>query len=315
LAPIVLDDDDRALWVTFDTEQSRSLLEQQEHLFVPYVGPRDVRHWLQVLVRAPKIVREHKIERVVSTGAGVALAFFLAARLRRIRCEYIESAARVRGPSLTGRLAAMMPGVVVSTQYNSWASGKWQQRASVFDLFSPAPVRKVTPVKRVFVTLGTIKGYEFHSLADRIRQIVPSDVEIRIQSGATGIPEADGVRKFISLPEFDEEVAAADVVVSHAGIGSALRILETGKSPLLVPRRASRHEHVDDHQVQIADELSSRGLVVAREVHDLSWEDLKHSAAMQVTDVSQSSQDRVIDLRSPYPAETDVPANALIGSL
>ena len=40
--------------------------------------------------------------------------------------------------------------------------------------------------------------------------------------------------------------AAADVVISHAGVGSALTALRCGKRPILVPREAARGEHVDD---------------------------------------------------------------------
>src|SRR5207249_4868749 len=73
----------------------------------------------------------------------------------------------------------------------------------------------------------------------------------------------------------------ADVVIAHAGIGSAIAALEAGKCPILVPRSASHAEHVDDHQRQIAGELSRRGLAISRPAEAIRFDDLK--AAMNVT--------------------------------
>ena len=41
---------------------------------------------------------------------------------------------------------------------------------------------------------------------------------------------------------------------------------------MLVPRLASRGEHVDDHQQQIADRLSLRGLAIASDVEGVTWD-------------------------------------------
>ena len=41
---------------------------------------------------------------MVSTGAGVALPFFVLARLRRVPTVYIEVFDRIDSPTLTGRL-------------------------------------------------------------------------------------------------------------------------------------------------------------------------------------------------------------------
>ena len=76
--------------------------------------------------------------------------------------------------------------------------------------------------------------------------------------------------------------AATDVVVSHAGVGTFVRCLEAGKAPVLVPRRASRGEHVDDHQLQIAQVAGGRGLAVVREVDELRAEDLVTAAGLRV---------------------------------
>jgi UDP-N-acetylglucosamine transferase subunit ALG13 len=75
----------------------------------------------------------------------------------------------------------------------------------------------------------------------------------------------------------------ADVVVSHAGVGTALAAFGVGKCPLLVPRRASFREHVDDHQKQIATELVNRGLSMAVDADDLDYDDIVAASRKRVT--------------------------------
>jgi UDP-N-acetylglucosamine--N-acetylmuramyl-(pentapeptide) pyrophosphoryl-undecaprenol N-acetylglucosamine transferase len=75
----------------------------------------------------------------------------------------------------------------------------------------------------------------------------------------------------------------ADVVIAHCGVGSALSVLKQGKSPLLVPRRASHEEHVDDHQELIGRELEARGLATVREADSITRDDLLTIATRRVT--------------------------------
>lgn len=81
-------------------------------------------------------------------------------------------------------------------------------------------------------------------------------------------------RAEVAAHELEAATAAADVVISHAGVGSALTALRCGKRPILVPREAWRGEHVDDHQIQIATELADRDLALSRTPDSLSPDDL-----------------------------------------
>jgi UDP-N-acetylglucosamine transferase subunit ALG13 len=60
---------------------------------------------------------------------------------------------------------------------------------------------------------------------------------------------------------FSARVAAAEVVVAHAGMGTILTALELGKPVLAMPRRAALREHRNDHQVDTANKLAALGLV------------------------------------------------------
>ena len=78
-------------------------------------------------------------------------------------------------------------------------------------------------------------------------------------------------------------MAAADLVVAHAGTGTALSCLELGHRPLLIPRSASHDEHVDDHQHQTARYLAERDLAAVESVGSLTLATLEAAAAGKVT--------------------------------
>ncbi|AGL19987.1 glycosyltransferase [Actinoplanes sp. N902-109] len=266
-------------WVTFDSPQSRSLLAGEDVTFVPPATSRDVVGVLQDLRVARRMLRAGRYERVISTGASVAMAFFVPAVAAGIECFYIESATRTEGPSLTGRLAARLPGVRLYTQYPAWANHRWQYGGSIFDAFEAEALTEPPPIRKVVVTLGTHERYTFPRLLTRLVDLLPPEWEVLWQVGATVVDRMPaGARRQVPIDEMRLALAAADVVVSHAGVGSALAAMQAGKRSLYVPRRKAHGEHVDDHQVAMARELEGRKLVVAREVEELTLADL-HTAA------------------------------------
>jgi UDP-N-acetylglucosamine--N-acetylmuramyl-(pentapeptide) pyrophosphoryl-undecaprenol N-acetylglucosamine transferase len=275
-------------WVTFDKPQSRSMLAAEHVDYVSVIGSRDPRGAVRGLPRAVRIIGRRAPSAIVSTGSAVALPYMLAGRVRGVRCIYIESAARSSGPSLTGRMIARIPGVELFTQYPGWATGQWRYRGSIFDDFKVSPARTPDRPLKIVVTLGTLK-YGFDRLIRRLVEILPAGAEVLWQVGSTDV-SGMGIDGRESLPEAELAAAmrGADVVVSHAGVGSALTSLESGTMPVLVPRLAAFGEHVDDHQTQIAEELGSRGLAIAASPETLDLEMLRVAASSQIVSRLQS---------------------------
>lgn len=270
-------------WVTFDSPQSRSLLAGEDVVYVPAATSRDVVGAARDLLVARRMFRRRRYDRVISTGASVAMAFFLPATAAGVECCYIESATRTRGPSLTGRMVARLPGTRLYTQYPSWADTNWRYGGSIFDTFVAERVDPPRPVRKVVVTLGTHERYRFPRLLRRLTELLPSTLEVLWQVGATEIGRMPpGARREVPMAEMRQAMREADVVVSHAGVGSALAAMQAGHRALYVPRRRRHGEHVDDHQVEMARELESRGLVVAREVEDIAFADLRAAAGWSV---------------------------------
>ena len=271
------------LWVTFDTHMSRSLLEGERVRFVDYTNSRDYLNVARNSRLAARVLREEAIDQVISTGSGIAFSFMPLARAKGIPCHYIESAARSSGPSLTGRALRMVPGVNTYTQYEGWSGGAWRYIGSVFDAFESGPAGGRQEVRRIVVTLGTNKSLGFRRLVERLVEAIPPGVDVLWQTGGTDLSGIEvEATPFLSAQELDVAMRDADVVVAHAGIGSALAALEAGRCPILVPREQAHGEAADDHQRKIADELAGRGLAISRTVDELGWGDIEAAAAMRV---------------------------------
>ncbi|WP_051247664.1 glycosyltransferase [Nocardioides halotolerans] len=277
-------------WATFDTPQSRSLLAGEDVDFVHFVGGRDPGNVLRNVPLAHRILRTHDVRAIVSTGSAVALPFYALGRSRGLDLHYIESAARSDGPSRTAGMIARIPGVNLYAQYPSWADGKWAFRGAVFDSFALAGQARPgsRELRKVVVSLGTFKDYGFERLVRRLLEILPADVEVLWQTGDTDVSGL-GIRGHHTLPEHElsQAIREADVLVAHAGVGASLMALELGRCPVLVPRRVSHGEHVDDHQTQIAGELSRRGLAVTADADRLTLDHLATAAATRVTAPAQ----------------------------
>jgi len=57
-------------------------------------------------------------------------------------------------------------------------------------------------------------------------------------------------------------MAKAELVILHGGAGSVINAIRAGQVPVIVPRRAEFAEHINNHQVEFAQQLAKQGRVV-----------------------------------------------------
>lgn len=91
-------------WVTLRSTDVEYLLDGEDVIYGHGPTPRNLGNFLRNLRLAWRVLREQDPSVVVSTGAGLALPFFLLGRLQRRRLVYVESITRVERLALTGRL-------------------------------------------------------------------------------------------------------------------------------------------------------------------------------------------------------------------
>lgn len=281
-----------SLWVTFESPQSESLLRNRRVLYVPYVAPRDFKQTANTFVRLMKSVdwRKDSFSAAITTGAAVGMAGLAAAHCHRVPAFYFESVSRVEGPSLTGRVASLDPWTETFCQYEAWANRRWKHRRSLFENYSKSSGTS-TPQPRLFVTLGTIHPYRFDALVDAVLSTGLANNETVWQLGATSRKGLPGIQsEQLGSSEFEQCARSADVVVTHAGVGTIMNLLDMGIYPVVVPRMSRRKEHVDDHQVQIAGLLQDRGISLVTGPENLTRELLIQASAFAIEAVRSSHQ-------------------------
>ncbi|WP_395944980.1 glycosyltransferase [Brevundimonas sp.] len=122
----------------------------------------------------------------------------------------------------------------------------------------------------ILLTLGT--QLPFDRLVKALDQIAPTlDQPIFGQIGrSTYRPKSFEWAESMDPRVFDEKFRSADLVVSHAGIGTILTAQKHGKPIVLFPREARYGEHRNDHQLATSSQLTGRpGIYIARTPEEL----------------------------------------------
>ena len=197
--------------------------------------------------------------------------------------SYVESATRVTDLSTTGKLVDRIPTVHRYVQYPNRVSGRWGYALSVFDGFRVERAEE-TPITRAVVTVGGNGDFGFRRLVESAERALPDDATVLWQTGST---DASGLHidavAAVSSATLSAELAAADVVIGHAGTGTALAALSAGKVPVLSPRSVEHGEHIDSHQDDLAAFLSERGLAVVRQADEITYDDLREASRWRVS--------------------------------
>lgn len=119
----------------------------------------------------------------------------------------------------------------------------------------------------IFATCGSS-----HFRFDRMMQALAalSSEQLCVQHGPAEPPPCVSAYAYLPFDKIVENIERADVVVSHAGVGSILCAVQAGHTPVIFPRLKRYSETVDDHQAEFAEALASRGVaVVARTSSEL----------------------------------------------
>ena len=84
---------------------------------------------------------------------------------------------------------------------------------------------------------------------------------------------------------------------------------------MLVPREASRGEHIDDHQAEIAAELSGSAIAITRRVEELELSDLLEATGRTIARVQQPPDFQLRQQRALLTAQQELtlPVNAKLG--
>lgn len=113
----------------------------------------------------------------------------------------------------------------------------------------------------IFVTVGTHEQ-QFNRLLKEMDRLVEKKVikeEVFIQTGYSDYePKYCKWSKLIPYKEMEQKVKEARIVITHGGPASFIAPLQIGKTPIVVPRQFEFDEHVNNHQLEFANQVEKR---------------------------------------------------------
>jgi|SRR5271157_2004257 len=136
----------------------------------------------------------------------------------------------------------------------------------------------------IFVTVG-LHDRNFNRLvqaADELSELL--DEQVVIQRGCSDIiPQHASFFDWATSREMEDWIERSRVVISHAGAGTIILVLQNAKHLVLVPRLVSYNEHFNDHQLQLASVMEREGYAtVVIELTAASLLDAVKHASLQV---------------------------------
>jgi len=122
----------------------------------------------------------------------------------------------------------------------------------------------------IFVTVS-MDLHPFERLISKMDEIAGSiDEEVVIQGCIKYETKHAKYYKCFSREVLEQYLDQARLVVSHAGIGTIMQVLERNKPLIIVPRLKKFNEHHNDHQKEIAEQIRNRkGVRIVYDIEEL----------------------------------------------
>jgi exopolysaccharide biosynthesis glucuronosyltransferase PssE len=113
----------------------------------------------------------------------------------------------------------------------------------------------------IFLTVGSALPFDrlVRMVDEAVSEgLISEEVFAQIGNGKY-IPSSFAHARFLAKSEFEEKMAHASAVISHAGIGTITNALEQSLPLLVLPRLPQHGELVDDHQQKTAQAYAELG--------------------------------------------------------
>lgn len=127
---------------------------------------------------------------------------------------------------------------------------------------------------KLFVPLGT-QRFPFNRLVQELNRLVTEGKygadEIIMQSSIYDVQPIFQHHNLISVDLFNKFIDSAELVITHGGVNSIISCMKRKKPIVIVPRLMEYGEHVDNHQVEIAELMKKKyGIVVVEDMRNIS---------------------------------------------
>lgn len=124
----------------------------------------------------------------------------------------------------------------------------------------------------IFVSLGT-QDKAFVRILD-ILENADIDEEIIVQAGFTKYQSNKlKIYEYLEVDKMNQLISEARIIICHGGVGTIMKALDASKVVIACPRLAKYGEHQNDHQLQIVNNFSKNGYLLALndgdDIHEL----------------------------------------------
>ncbi len=135
----------------------------------------------------------------------------------------------------------------------------------------------------IFVTVGSDQ-FQFNRLIHAVDEYCGHENErAYIQLGSSDYhPRHCQWSKFLPFDRVEALMRESSVVIAHAGAGTILACIGSGKVPIVIPRLSQYGEAIDDHQAPFAHWMQEHGYAYVADLSNLA-EAIKSSKDGTVT--------------------------------
>jgi len=251
--------------VTVPSPQAESALPGIRRYVVRQIL-RNPAAFLANAVQSLRIFLRERPDVIVTTGAGDALPTTLIAAALGAPVVFVESFARVRRPSLFGRLARRWCDLVLF----QWPAleAAYPRGTRVAPLFQFGATVRPPATPALLILTGThTRGFE--RLLEAVDSLVQQGRLANRVSAQIGhsryVPRNYPCFRFLPHDDLMREIDRADVVITHDGSASIGESLSRGRPTVVVPREVAHGEVSYGSEQQLARHLAALGYVVLLE--------------------------------------------------
>lgn len=114
----------------------------------------------------------------------------------------------------------------------------------------------------IFITIGTQEPFDrLVKAMDEIALAFPNQEFIAQISNTLYKAKNLKTKTFLEPSEFNKLFEEAELIVSHAGMGTIITALQFGKPIIVMPRKSNLGEHRNDHQMATAKKMDNLGYI------------------------------------------------------
>ncbi len=118
----------------------------------------------------------------------------------------------------------------------------------------------------MFIIVGGVVEFDFSRLLEIVDELCDEGIlnpqNTKAQIGyCKYVPKRYESYRFADGKQFHGDIANADAIITHGGIGTLIYAIKEGKKVIVFPRLKKYNEHLDDHQMDICRSFRDAGYV------------------------------------------------------